>query len=235
MYRREHHRRISKIIQAFDPEVLEHAQCYFGGGTAIVLLLDEYRESVDVDFLCSSNDGYRLLRNLVSSDLGSLLKTPLKHVREVRADRDAIRTVLEVDGQPIKVEFLKEGNSPVTGLIHPNFGIPTLSRVDMFTQKLLANADRGMDKSSFSRDIIDLSMMIHGWGEIPDEAFRKADMAYGDCVIRGLSNSIELLKDDKHLSQCMNLMKMDTSLIESIHKALGSIFPTDAGASKHRG
>ncbi|MEH0072719.1 nucleotidyl transferase AbiEii/AbiGii toxin family protein [Pannonibacter sp. Pt2-lr] len=37
----------------------------FGGGTAIVLQLDEYRESVDIDFLCASQEGYRLIRQAV--------------------------------------------------------------------------------------------------------------------------------------------------------------------------
>lgn len=48
-----------------DPEA-----CYFGGGTAIVLQLDEYRESLDVDLMCASQDGYRALRDTVNN--GSL-------------------------------------------------------------------------------------------------------------------------------------------------------------------
>ena len=220
MYKRPHHQRIAKVLETFDCDVLNNTKCFFGGGTAIVLLLDEYRESVDIDFLCSSNDGYRLLRNTVSNDLGSLLKSPLKHLREVRADRDAIRTVLEIDGQPIKVEFLKEGNSPVTGDINVAFGVPTLSRVDMFTQKLLANADRGMDKSSSSRDIIDLAMMVHKWGGIPRESLDKAYAAYGPCVTRGVFNSIELTQDRKYLSDCLDRMKMDVSLLDVITSAL---------------
>ena len=220
MFNRPNHQRIAKVLQAFDSGLLQEAECFFGGGTAIALLLGEYRESVDIDFLCSSNDGYRILRNAVSTDLGSLLKSPLKHLRDVRVERDSIRTVLEIDGQPIKVEFLKEGNSPVSGVVESLFGIPTLSRVDMFTQKLLANADRGLDKSTSSRDIIDLAMMIHFWGSIPQLALDKALGAYGACVITGLYKSVDLIKDNGYLLGCMDRMKMDSSLLDVIHAAL---------------
>lgn len=41
-----------------DATLLESSRCYFGGGTAIVLMYGEYRLSLDVDFLCSDVDGY---------------------------------------------------------------------------------------------------------------------------------------------------------------------------------
>ena len=59
MFKRAHHNRILQVLQAFDPSVLSEAKCYFGGGTAIVLQLEEYRESVDIDFLCSDIEAYR--------------------------------------------------------------------------------------------------------------------------------------------------------------------------------
>ena len=62
MFKRVRHQVIHKLLQAFNREILQEAECFFGGGTAIVLLLNEYRESVDIDFLCSSRAGFRLLR-----------------------------------------------------------------------------------------------------------------------------------------------------------------------------
>ncbi|WP_158641762.1 hypothetical protein [Candidatus Glomeribacter gigasporarum] len=41
------------VTHAFNSELLQEAQCSFGGGAAIALSLDEYRESADVDFLCA--------------------------------------------------------------------------------------------------------------------------------------------------------------------------------------
>jgi hypothetical protein len=47
MFERPHHRRIEKLLHAFDSGLLETAQCYFARGTAITLSLGEYRESLD--------------------------------------------------------------------------------------------------------------------------------------------------------------------------------------------
>ena len=220
MFERAHHQRIAKLLQTFDSDLLQKAECFFGGGTAITLSLGEYRESVDIDFLCASNDGYRLLRNTVSNDLGSLLRTPVKHLREVRTDRDAIRTVLEVDGSPIKVELVRESRIPISGNFDSVFRVPTLSRVDMYAQKLLANADRGLDKSTLSRDIIDLSMMIDHWGEIPDPAWEKAHVAYGTHLIRAFHKSVELIRDTEYLASCLHKMHMNEGLIDRITAAL---------------
>lgn len=37
-------------------------------------------------------------------------------------------------------------------------GVSMLTRVDLAASKILANSDRGMDRSTFSRDLIDLSI-----------------------------------------------------------------------------
>ncbi|MGH8649638.1 MAG: nucleotidyl transferase AbiEii/AbiGii toxin family protein, partial [Burkholderiales bacterium] len=66
-------------LGALDAEFLARNECYFGGGTRIVLSLGEYRESADVDFLCASRAGYRALRSTVSeTSLGRIAKPRLK-------------------------------------------------------------------------------------------------------------------------------------------------------------
>lgn len=237
MFERPHHQRIAKVLQAFNRDLLQKAECYFGGGTAIVLSLGEYRESVDIDFLCSSNDGYRLLRNEVSNDLGSLLSQPVKHLREVRTDQYKIYTVLEVDGIPIKVELVREARVSISGHLDPVLNVPILSRVDMYAQKLLANADRGLDKSVMSRDIIDLAMMIKGWGAIPDQAWQKASDAYGEHLAKAFHKSVGLICDEKYLASCLQKMKMDAGLVHEIPSILenaSSQLPLDELARKER-
>ncbi|WP_295590094.1 nucleotidyl transferase AbiEii/AbiGii toxin family protein [uncultured Lamprocystis sp.] len=59
MYKRAHHRRIFSVLSQMDPDFLRAAACCFGGGTCLALVLDEYRESVDIDFLCAATEGYR--------------------------------------------------------------------------------------------------------------------------------------------------------------------------------
>jgi hypothetical protein len=44
------------------------SSCYFAGGTSIALLAGEHRESVDIDFLCTTRDGMRELRTMVTNN-----------------------------------------------------------------------------------------------------------------------------------------------------------------------
>ena len=217
MFKRPGYQRVAEVLGALNSDLLAEAECFFGGGTAIALSLGEYRESLDIDFLCSSHEGYRILRNAVSNrDLGSLLREPVKHLREVRMDRDGIRAVLEVSGVPVKIEFIKEGNTELQGHVDAVFGVPTLSRVDMYTQKLLANADRGLDKSTMSRDIIDLAMMLDQWGDVPEEAWKKAMDAYGASVCKGFQDAVQLVSDREYLARCLNRMGMELGIADRI-------------------
>lgn len=217
MFKRPHHQRIAKILKALNSDLLVQAECYFAGGTAIVLSLNEYRESVDVDFLCASNEGYKLLRNTVTQEgLGALLNAPIKHLRDVRTDRYGIRTILEVDGIPVKVEFVREDRIPLAGHYDEDLSVPILARADMYAEKLLANADRGLDKFVKSRDLIDLAMMIEYWGEIPEEALDKAHNAYGDHAFTMLEKTTALIQDEQYFRNCLEAAHMDEDLVHHI-------------------
>lgn len=218
MFKRAHHQRIARQLAGFNRSLLAAAHCYFGGGTAITLQLDEYRESQDIDFLCSSRDGFRLLRETVTQQsLGDLLTSPADYRRSVRSERDKISTFLVVDDVPIKVEFLLDINLDIEGVHLPEFPVPVVSRNDLFAEKLLANADRGLDRSFLSRDLIDLSMMEKGWGPMPAEAWARAVAAYGQQQIsRSLEQTARLIGDRNYLAGCLKLMRMEAELLDGI-------------------
>lgn len=221
MFKRAHHQRVARILDALNAQLLTEAGCYFGGGTAIVLLLNEYRESVDVDLLCASHEGYRTLRNAVNENsLGPLLTQAMPLARAVRADRYGIRTFLMVDDVPIKFEIVREDRIPLQAQTHPGIPILTLSQVDMFAEKLLANTDRWADRSTTSRDIIDLAMMVHHWGPIPPSAWLKVEDAYGASARRAFVKAQELLADEAHLAECLRKMSMDARWADDIRLAL---------------
>ena len=62
MFRKDRHRKIAGLLAQLNAGLLKDCECWFAGGTAIAMLLGEYRHSDDVDFLCSSSNGYRRLR-----------------------------------------------------------------------------------------------------------------------------------------------------------------------------
>lgn len=221
MYKRDHHNRIQALLSCLDTGFLSRNRCYFGGGTAIVLELGEYRESVDIDFLCASVDGYRELRNTIDNlSLGEILAQPVELAREVRADRYGIRTFLKIDGVPVKFEIVSEGRIEIDGAINPATGVPTLARTDMYAEKLLANADRYRDKAVASRDIIDLAMMIGHWGPVPEAAWSKVRKAYGTSADRAFAEAVALVGNRDYLEQCLERMHMALELADQIPAAL---------------
>lgn len=174
-----------------------NARCLFGGGTAIALRHGEFRESVDIDFICSSVDGYRELRSRVT--LGGLLalqRTPIPVLREPRIDHYGIRCAFAVEGVPIKFEIIFEGRIELSEpdpaeAIH---GVATLCQDDRVATKLMANSDRWADDSVLSRDLIDLSMLTDS-GMLPAVGIAKAQRAYGNSVAEDVVKAKSRLLD----------------------------------------
>jgi hypothetical protein len=109
MFKRAPHQAIATVLQALDADFLEEAACFFGGGTAITLLLGEYLESVDIDFLCASQDGYRLLRNRIVEQIAPIFTQSIQQVGHVRRDQYGIRTRVAVGASTIKFEIIRGG------------------------------------------------------------------------------------------------------------------------------
>ncbi len=215
MFKRIHHLHIATILEALDTDLLRSNQCYFGGGTAIVLAHEEYRESVDIDFIVSDPVGYRNLRELVNGKGGlqNLARKGMKLnvIRDVRMDQYGIRTLISAGGSEIKFEIVLEGRISLDRPSPKNqiCGVSTLTPLDMATTQLLANSDRWTDDSVFSRDLIDLAML-----ELPrkilKDAIKKAERAYGKSIETDLGKAIETLKNRVgRLEECMSALKMD--------------------------
>lgn len=228
-FRLDHHNAILKVLRAIDGDLLLEAKCYFGGGTAIALALDEYRESVDIDFLCSDRDGYRTLRTLLAGqkDLSNILRAgaDLASLREVRSDQYGIRTALRCDNARIKFEIVRESSIDLTGEIDPRYGVPVLDRNCMFAEKLMANSDRWLDRSAMSRDIIDLSLMSSRWGEIPKEAWEMAEDSYGEKAREDYNKAIELIRTPEHMDVCAEKLRISNSVVEEILAQYGGPYP----------
>ncbi|OGB12656.1 MAG: hypothetical protein A2W72_11435 [Burkholderiales bacterium RIFCSPLOWO2_12_67_14] len=215
MFERPHHQRIAHVLAALDGDALRQHGCLFGGGTCIALRHGEYRESVDIDFLVSDATGYRELRQLLTGPQGlnAVVRPgaqPLLMLREMRADQYGIRTVVQMDGQAIKFEIVREARIELEapGKDDVVCGIGTLTPLDLAASKLLANSDRQADDGVFSRDVIDLAMMDLRLPALR-LALAKAEQAYGPAVSRDLDKAINRLQE-RHgwLDRCMQAMAM---------------------------
>ncbi|MEA1941677.1 MAG: nucleotidyl transferase AbiEii/AbiGii toxin family protein [Pseudomonadota bacterium] len=228
MFERAHHKAVAQTLAALNKNLFLEAECFFGGGTSIVLLLGEYRESVDIDFLCASETGYRRLRELTFGGRFEPLLAPdarIDLLRDVRTDQYGIRTWIGVGETRIKFEIVRESRVSLSGALDARLGVPVLSRGDLYAEKLLANADRYADKAVLNRDIIDLGLMISRWGPVPGQAWQKARAAYGTAVDEAYKKAVASIRDPGWLETCMQGMAMDRSLAREILESFGEGYP----------
>lgn len=227
-FARSHHRAILEALRALDGDILVETRCYFGGGTAIVLELGEYRESVDIDFLCADKAGYRTLRSAIAGQPGleRLLRehAHLDCLREVRADQYGLRTVLRSHDTTIKFEIVKETRIDLEGAMDRRYGVPVLSRPHMYAEKLLANSDRWYQPDVASRDIIDLSVMISRWGPIPNEAWAIAEDAYGEKAREDFARAVEKIRKPEHIESCARKMQIAPEIVAEVLAVHGGAF-----------
>lgn len=210
---------MDKVLAGLNADFLGRAKCFFGGGTRIVLELNEYRESADIDFLCSDRAGYRELRSTISHDsLGALVCAPFELVREVRADQYGVRTVVQIDHEPIKFEIVNEARIDLAGASVDGLHVPCLDRTCCFAEKVLANDDRWLDESVASRDVIDIAYMIEAWGmQAFIEGTRRARDAYGKGAEASLRASAQkLLQKKNYFKKCVTSLGItDVSTLAS--------------------
>ena len=216
MFRRERHRQVLKLLTALDADLLRGCRFLFGGGTRIALDLDEYRESQDVDFLCSDAEGYATLRFAASSGGYDALFRPdarrdLHLPREMRIDQYGIRFAAEVDGSPVRVELIREARIDLDPRARPDWSpVDCLSISDCYAEKLLANSDRWADAQVLSRDVIDLGALRRRTGPVPDEAWRKVEQAYKSAAREDLSKAATaFLGDASHQRRCAEGLHLD--------------------------
>ena len=224
------HKIIAETLGLMDRDFLTATRCWFGGDTAIVMKLGEYRRSLDLDFLCADAGGYRELRTR-ASELGvrAFFPEPVEAVRDFQIDQYGLRTVVSLNGQPIRFEVVREGRIDLRGHFDEDLGIPALVPADMFAEKLLANADRCQDRAVAYRDAFDLGMLVKAYGQIPTEALLKAQAAYGPDIERKITWVVAKLRDQGELHDAAEALQMDPVLgadaISALRNEAARIWP----------
>lgn len=157
-FRLDHHNKILTILKSLNSDVLKEGFAYFGGGTLLALDFEEYRWSKDIDFICPvASSGYRYLRTVVFEGGYNALFQDLSQVQIGRGTTDqyGIRMIVNVGDLAIKTEIIAEVRFDLDTPRYPEWSpVPCLSVDDCFTSKLLSNADRYMDDSVETRDLI---------------------------------------------------------------------------------
>lgn len=216
MFRRPQHRTVIALLAAFRADMLSRYKMLFGGGTRIVLDLDEFRESHDVDFLCSDPEGFSEIRyaagtrgveGLFDTDAAGRFTFP----REVRIDQYGIRFPVESGNDRIKVELIREARIVLDPGERPEWSpVDCLSTSDCFAEKLLANSDRWADRQVLSRDLIDLAMLRVRRGPVPGTVWQKVEAAYKSAAREDLRKSLSAFTANvDHQKQCFQGLAID--------------------------
>ena len=185
MYRRARHNAIHEALLQFDKAFLLDNKVLFGGGTRIAMELDEFRESVDIDFVCPSIESYRAVRSEVSSSsFGDLVSGELELIREIRADRYGVRTAIKVNDTPIKLEFISFSDYRLSMAETTSLPVPALDQDSCYITKLLALADRYAFPDK--KDFIDLLTMQRKWGAPSQKAWAEVKRHYGEAPFKTL-------------------------------------------------
>lgn len=193
MYKLPHHQLIYSCLKNFNSNFLKSNHILFGGGTRISLEIDEYRESIDIDFLCQNKKSYRAVREQTTNiSLGDLVKKDFDYKSDIKFDRDAVRTFISVNNTTIKLEFVCFDNYQLTASDNIElFPVPFIDHISCFYTKLLANADRAGVKPF--KDIFDLLTMCWKWNGIPQKSFELAREHYSFDVDKKLKFAIKHL------------------------------------------
>jgi hypothetical protein len=216
VFRRPQHRIVLAVLESLRADVLSGCRFLFGGGTRIVLELDEYRVSQDVDFLCSDATGYGDLRLAATRNGPAALFTPqaldrLRFPREFRVDQYGIRFSVLCEGQPLKVELIREARIDLDPGIRPHWSpVDCLTLEDCYAEKLLANSDRWADRQILSRDLIDLAALRARVGPIPEASWVKVRAAYREGPLEDLRKALaELEGDAVRRRQCFDGLRVE--------------------------
>lgn len=209
---------IETILSYLNAELLIECGVYLGGGALVNLQSQErFRYSQDLDFLCNSDGFYRLRQQIADNTQNIFQVNEVLSVSSARFDRYAIRFPVYVSHDrteklAIKVEFVVEETLPIDAAqFLPNSNIPCLNRTDLIAAKLLANYDRGLDESKFSRDLIDLAV-IRTAGIFPQLSFEKATAAYrlNESITASLIKTITLFQEkSEYREKCYQQLQID--------------------------
>lgn len=195
-YKIKHHNLIRSVLKNFNADFFFTNSIYFGGGTRIALEINEYRESIDVDFLCPNMESYRAVRQEVTSAaLGNLVKKEFTYAREIKFDRYGVRTFIMEEKTPIKLEIVSFDNYDLVADTRRLFPVPCIDHESCFYTKLLANSDRCLQAQC--KDIFDILAMHDAWGGIPPSAIKKAERHYGSSVLNNLIRSLKDIQTKK--------------------------------------
>lgn len=209
-------KKVKRILGCMNHDFLKKNRCYLSGSAPILLAYQDYREIENIEFSCSS-EGMIAIRDLISENRSKELFDSSVVVSLVSSNTAGVQFLLNLNGHMVPLLMNQSlGCELFESDPESSLSVPTLSRSGLFFEKLLANSDRWNDKNHSSKDMIDLASMIHVWGQIPEESWRRAEEVYGQSVAVAYSKAQSIFGIRGYLMRCLYELNMHPANEEKI-------------------
>lgn len=126
---------------------------------------------------------------------------------------------MSVAGVPLRFEIIREARIALAGGTHPVVPVPCLGPLERVAEKLLANADQGLDRATGCRDALDLGMLIRRDGPLPAGAVALAEHAYGDDIGRRAAQVAAVLGSAGQRQHAAGVLGMSAEDVDAAARA----------------
>jgi len=240
-YELSRHRAIESVLSILNVDFIKAHGILFCGGTRLTLENNEYRESLDIDFVPKNLKLFSDLRQEFTKNGARNLfidekmnANEISPVNEFRIDRYGIRFIVKTLCCPVKFEIFSEDRLSFSDAVFTGAGelsIPATAMKDQFAAKFISNCDRVFDRSTFLKDFVDLSILMNRYPELSNYAFRVASDIYGEKHIRAsVSKGVQMMQGNGW-AECIERLNIRSSSIASILNGSNSLINSQFGES----
>ena len=208
-FRRPRHAAIMGVLRRMDAAFLLENRCFLSGGTAAAMELGEYRRAEGMRFL--TEGGFSAIRcGVAHNSFGPVFREQPDLAREVRPDQFGVRSFVNTDDGPIKLEILWTHAPPGVGAPRTGWPVPLVGRRALVTGLVLALFDLGSPKRAYFRNLVDLAFTSASWGnDVLADAMATCEQAFGERISEGLATALRLALDHADAwAECMRDMSV---------------------------
>lgn len=211
----DRHIMIYDILKNINVELLNEYSIYLTGGIAINLLCNKFRDTKDINLLCSNNIQFTRFRNMVQEGgITELFLNSCILLRdESRIDQHTVRNAIVYNDEIIKFEIAYDPRIKITDKCQYMMDIPALTTRDLITTKLYASFDRTCSRDNLSKDILDLCVMYRIFPCEFESIIESTDILWRYCLDAYMKN-ICLLYEKNYLKFVATELRLDIPHIE---------------------
>ena len=211
------HRAVYELCSRFNHDLLETAQACLCSGTAISMLLDEYRVGNQITLITNRTDsGHRMLKSALSEHgLQGLFSGQINVLKPHKNFLRRSEGIIEQYGCKIKFRLLYDSGA-YQQYFNSKLCCRVLSHEDLYMHKNDSNIYTYKNDYYYSRDAIDLIMMKNAWnvGHLGGHKFDK------EITDQDFHEACRKLSDPNWFAECVSGLRLSDDAVQVIQRAI---------------